>query len=148
MTQSALAGFRLPPEVEAFRTRVVKFCDTHVRPRAEAIEVDADYPADLHRRFAEAGLLRAIVPDDCRGLGLGFLGRTVLIEKVARVSAAVSMIPQVNELGCTPLAIVGTPEQRQALGGAGGTGRAVCVVWTDGARGRVGRGGDAQLGGA
>ncbi len=76
MAQSALAGFRLPPEVKAFRTRLVEFCDTHVWPRAEAIEADADYPADLHRRFAEAGLLRAIVPDACGGLGLGFLRRT------------------------------------------------------------------------
>jgi len=77
------------------------------------VEEAAIYPDDLHGQFAEGGLLRAIVPDDCGGLGLGFLGRTVLIEEVARVSAAVSMIPQVNELGCTPLAIAGTPEQRQ-----------------------------------
>ncbi len=92
MTDTALAGFSLPPEVEAA----------------------AEYPSDLHQGFAEAGLLRAIVPDDCGGLGLGNLGRAVLIEEVAYVSAAVSMIPQVNELGCTPIAIAGTSGQRQA----------------------------------
>jgi len=112
-TQAGFASFRLPPDVEAFREHVIAFCDTHVRPHAEAIETEGEYPHDLYRRIAEAGLLRAIVPDDCGGLGLGFLGRTVLIEETARVSAAVSMIPQVNELGCTPLAILGTPGQRQ-----------------------------------
>ncbi len=113
MTPGNFASFRLPPDVEAFRERVVAFCNAHVRPRAEAIEAEGEYPYDLHRRFTEEGLLRAIVPDDCGGLGLGYLGRTVLIEETARVSAAVSMIPQVNELGCTPLAILGTAAQRQ-----------------------------------
>ncbi len=114
MTQAALAGLRLPSDVEAFRARVIAFCDVQVRPRADAVEAEAEYPSDLHRHFAEAGLLRAIVPDDCGGLGFGHLGRAVLIEEVAYVSAAVSMIPQVNELGCTPIAIAGTPEQRHA----------------------------------
>ena len=110
---SALPTYRLPPAIEAFRARVIDFCERHVRPRAIEVEAAATYPDDLHALFASEGLLRAVVPDDCGGLGLGFLGRTVLIEEVARVSAAVSMIPQVNELGCTPLALAGTPAQRQ-----------------------------------
>ena len=106
-------SYKMSTRIEEFRKGVIAFCDRHVRPRVMDVEADAVYPDDLHQRFAEEGLLRAIVPDDCGGLGLGFLGRTVLIEEVARVSAAVSMIPQVNELGCTPLVIAGTPEQRQ-----------------------------------
>ena len=113
MTKNQLPTYKLPVKIEAFRERVIEFCDVHVRPRTMEVEASALYPDDLHALFAKAGLLRAVVPDDCDGLGLGFLGRTVLIEEVARVSAAVSMIPQVNELGCTPLAIAGTPEQRQ-----------------------------------
>ena len=113
MTKNQLPTYKLPVKIEAFRERVIEFCDTYVRPRAMEVEASALYPDDLHTLCAKAGLLRAVVPDDCDGLGLGFLGRTVLIEEVARVSAAVSMIPQVNELGCTPLAIAGTPEQRQ-----------------------------------
>ena len=111
MMDTGLPTYRLPARIEEFRERVIAFCGRHVRPRAMDVEEAAIYPNDLHRKFAEEGLLRAIVPDDCGGLGLGFLGRTVLIEEVARVSAAISMIPQVNELGCTPLAIAGTPEQ-------------------------------------
>ena len=113
MMQNQLPTYKLPAEIETFRDRVIEFCDVHIRPCALDVEASALYPDDLHALFAEAGLLRAVVPDDCGGLGLGFLGRTVLIEEVARVSAAVSMIPQVNELGCTPLAIVGTAEQQQ-----------------------------------
>lgn len=113
MMNTGLPTYRLPARIEEFRERVIAFCGRHVRPRAMDVEEAAIYPDDLHGQFAKEGLLRAIVPDDCGGLGLGFLGRTVLIEEVARVSAAVSMIPQVNELGCTPLAIAGTPEQRQ-----------------------------------
>ena len=113
MTQHQFPTYKLPAKIEAFRERVIEFCDVHIRPRAMDVEDSARYPDDIHALMAQAGLLRAVVPDDCGGLGLGFLGRTVLIEEVARVSAAVSMIPQVNELGCTPLAIAGTPEQRQ-----------------------------------
>ena len=113
MTQHQFPTYKLPAKIEAFRERVIEFCDVHIRPRAMDVEDSARYPDDIHALMAQTGLLRAVVPDDCGGLGLGFLGRTVLIEEVARVSAAVSMIPQVNELGCTPLAIAGTPEQRQ-----------------------------------
>lgn len=113
MPNTELPSYKLPVKIEAFRERVIEFCERHVRPRAMEIEAAAAYPDDLHALFVEHGLLRAIVPDDCGGLGLGFLGRAVLIEEVARASAAVSMIPQVNELGCTPLALAGTPEQRQ-----------------------------------
>ena len=122
MTQDQLPTYKLPAKIEAFRERVIEFCDAHIRPRAMGVEDSALYPDDIHTLLAEAGLLRAVVPDDCGGLGLGFLGRTVLIEEVARVSGAVSMIPQVNELGCTPLAIAGTPEQRQLFAAPVGRG--------------------------
>ena len=79
-----LPSFSLPARIEAFRERVIAFCEQQVRPRAMDVEEAAIYPDDLHSQFAEKGLLRAIVPDDCGGLGLGFLGRTVLIEEVAR----------------------------------------------------------------
>lgn len=111
MTSPNCRSYQLPPPVEAFRQRVIAFCDACVRPRADQIDLTGAYPDDLHGSLVENGFLRAIVPDDCGGLGLGHLGRAVLIEEIARVSAAVSMIPQVNELGCTPLAIAGTPEQ-------------------------------------
>src|ERR1700730_10693198 len=94
---------------ELTRDRVVPI----ISASGAGIEAAGAYPDDLNGHFVKEGILRAVVPDDCGGLGLGFLGRTVLIEEVARVSAAVSMIPQVNELGCTPLSIAGTPEQRQ-----------------------------------
>ena len=115
MATTDLPSYRLPAKIEAFREQVIAFSERHIRPCVPDMEATGAYPDALHARFVEAGLLRAIVPDDCGGLGLGFLGRTVLIEEVSRVSAAAAMIPQVNELGCTPLALAGTALQQQTF---------------------------------
>ena len=75
-------------------------------------EAAAAYPEDLHALFASEGLLRHRA-GRLRQIGTGFSRTNDSNEEVARGSAAVSMIPQVNELGCTPLAIAGTPKQRE-----------------------------------
>lgn len=58
-------GYKLTARIEEFRERVIAFCDCHIRPRVMDVEAAAIYPDYLHKRFAEEGLLRAIVPEDC-----------------------------------------------------------------------------------
>ena len=93
MAPTNLSPYRLPANIKQFQDRVVAFCENHVRARAAEIETSATYPDDLHARVAQQGLLGANVPDDCGGLGLGFLGRTILIEEVARVSVQNAQTP-------------------------------------------------------
>ncbi len=106
-------GYSLDDTHDAFRADITSFCDTYIRPVADQIDKDDDYPLELHAEMVEHGILRHIVSPDAGGSGIDHLQRAILIEEVARASAAASMIPMVNELGCTPLMVAGSREQRE-----------------------------------
>lgn len=103
--------FRLPPELTEFQAEIRAFAQAHIAPRAAAIDADAAYPRDLHHLLVEHGSMRQIaLPEQSPQR---FLLRALLIEEIAYASAAVSMIPMVNELGCTPLQLFGNDAQKR-----------------------------------
>ncbi|MEM7190124.1 MAG: acyl-CoA dehydrogenase family protein [Pseudomonadota bacterium] len=108
-----LNGFGITPEHEAFRAEIVEFCDRQVRPRAAEIDETGEYPREIHAAMAAEGLLKHLIPPHLGGTGIDMLKRAILIEEFARASAAVCMIPQVNELGVTPLNLFGSSEHQE-----------------------------------
>lgn len=103
--------FKLPPELTEFQAAIRAFAQAHIAPRAAAIDADAAYPRDLHHLLVEHGSMRQIaLPEQSPQR---FLLRALLIEEIAYASAAVSMIPMVNELGCTPLQLFGNDAQKR-----------------------------------
>ena len=103
--------FRLSPELIEFQSTVRAFAQNHIAPRAAGVDQSAEYPRDLHRLLVEHEYMRAIatpVQEPHR-----FLVRAIAIEEIAYVSAAVSMIPMVNELGCTPIQLFGSDAQKK-----------------------------------
>lgn len=103
--------FKLPPELTEFQAAIRAFAQAHIAPRAAAIDADAAYPRDLHHLLVKHGSMRQIaLPEQSPQR---FLLRALLIEEIAYASAAVSMIPMVNELGCTPLQLFGNDAQKR-----------------------------------
>ena len=102
--------FSLPSELEAFQTRVRTFARERIAPVASEIDRTAEYPQAIHQLLVQQGYLR-IVATPASG-PTRFLTRAILIEEIAYASAAVSMIPMVNELGCTPVQLFGTDSQK------------------------------------
>ena len=103
--------FKLPPELTEFQAEIRAFAQAHIAPRAAAIDADAAYPRDLHHLLVEHGSMRQIaLPEQSPQR---FLLRALLIEEIAYASAAVSMIPMVNELWCTPLQLFGNDAQKR-----------------------------------
>ncbi len=88
---------------------------------ASEIDRTAEYPHAIHQLLVQECYLR-IVATPASG-PTRFLTRAILIEEIAYASAAVSMIPMVNELGCTPVQLFGTDSQNAHIleGVASGT---------------------------
>ena len=103
--------FSLSPELLDYQNKVRAFVQTHIAPRAAAIDQANEYPRDLHRLLVQQDYLRTIARPAQEPLR--FLRRALLIEEIAYASAAVSMIPMVNELGCTPVQLFGSDAQKQ-----------------------------------
>ncbi len=103
--------FSLAPELLQFQSKVRAFAQTHIAPRAAAIDHSAEYPRDIYRLLVAHGYMRTIATP--AQTAERFLARAILIEEIAYASAAVSMIPMVNELGCTPIQLFGSDAQKK-----------------------------------
>jgi len=113
--------FSLPSELETFQTKVRTCVRERIAPVASEKDLIAEYPKAIHQLLLREGYLR-IVSAPASG-STRFLARAILIEELAYASAAVSMIPMVNELGCTPIQLFATNSQKAHIleGVASGT---------------------------
>lgn len=83
--------FRLTPEQSELKDSVRRYAVERLTPIAEEIETTGEPPSrDLIHEFAEMGYLGINIPEKYGGLGLGNLEALIVIEEVARVSAAVA----------------------------------------------------------
>jgi isovaleryl-CoA dehydrogenase len=81
----------LGAELDELRAVVRKFTEAEIAPRAEAIDKENLFPADLWRKLGSLGTLGATVPESFGGSGLGYLAHLVTMEEISRGSASVGL---------------------------------------------------------
>ncbi|MBI3980318.1 MAG: acyl-CoA dehydrogenase [Chloroflexi bacterium] len=107
-----MSGF-LSEEHELLRQTVRDLAAKVVAPRAAEIDRTASYPWDVKEAFARHDLLGLSIPQEFGGVGADRLATCLAIEEVARVCASSSLIVAVQDLGCTPIVLAGTDEQKR-----------------------------------
>lgn len=83
--------FAHPEEIDMLREEVRKFSAAELAPRAEKIDHDNEFPADMWKKFGAMGLLGITVPEEFGGAGLGYLAHVVAMEEISRASASVAL---------------------------------------------------------
>ena len=71
---------------------VRRMAQERVAPRAAEIDDKDEYPWDLWRLFRDAGLLRLVIPEAYGGLGADHTTICLVVEELAKVSAAAAHI--------------------------------------------------------
>ncbi|MDT9684603.1 acyl-CoA dehydrogenase family protein [Streptomyces sp. TRM76323] len=95
------------------RQQVRDFAEAEVRPRIPAMEAARSVHHELSRLIARQGWLGATIGTDLGGMGVGHLGKTIIIEELSRVSAAMGAMVQASQLGVAKILHFGSDEQKK-----------------------------------
>lgn len=104
--------FALPEEYQALRESVRSLAEKKIAPFAKEVDELSRFPQEAFDALQSAGLAAAHVPTEYGGDGADALAVAIIIEEVARVCGASSLIPAVNKLGSWPLILAGSDEQK------------------------------------
>ncbi|GAA3475961.1 acyl-CoA dehydrogenase family protein [Streptomyces yanii] len=102
----------LPDEYAELQQTLRRFARTVVKPRAQEIDRDNQYPDDIFKALSDAGLLGLATPEQYGGAGAGTLGLTLAIEEAAKYSNTVALMLLLTRLPALPILIGGTEEQK------------------------------------
>jgi alkylation response protein AidB-like acyl-CoA dehydrogenase len=105
--------YRLPPEHEAIRAAVRELCEAKVAPNAAAADETGEFPQASYDALRGADFHAPHVPEEYGGAGADALATAIVIEEVARVCVASSLVPAVNKLGTVPLLLAGSAELKR-----------------------------------
>ncbi|MER5887778.1 acyl-CoA dehydrogenase family protein [Streptomyces sp. NPDC001941] len=103
----------LTPAHHELRAQVRAFAQEHVAPRVEAMEATQDVEVPLARLIAEQGWLGATIETAYGGMGAGHLAKTLIIEELSRVSAAMGAMVQASQLGTAKIIHYGSDTQKR-----------------------------------
>lgn len=98
---------------EPLRERVRRFAEREIAPRVPEMEAAKTVESGLVRAMARQGWIGATIPERCGGMGLGHLAKTIIIEEVSRVSAAMGAAVQASQLGVAKVVHFGSEQQRE-----------------------------------
>ena len=104
----------LSPEHELLRRTLRDFLAKEVEPVIEKHEKERRFPIEIVQKLGEMGLLGIPFPEDEGGAGLDTLAYAIAIEELSRVWGSLGIIVAAHtSLGCNPLHLAGTDEQKQ-----------------------------------
>lgn len=123
--------FDLTPDQKRLQDLVADFARREVEPRAEQLDREGAFPADLFRQVGELGITAIPFATEHGGLGLGTLEMALAIEQLAIADQSLAVTTMVSVATGLILQRFGTEEQKarwlpaivkgQALGALGGT---------------------------
>ncbi len=105
--------FQFSPQQELLRKSLREFAEGAVAPKVQHMEETDEVPWDLYKEMGKQLYMGIMIPKEYGGTNLGNLSRMVMIEELARVSAAVGMAMQIFQLGIAPLTDFGNESQKK-----------------------------------
>ena len=92
-----------------------EIAETKVRPVARKYDELQEYPWEIQKALAEAGLFGVWIPEEYGGLGAGIVTLCKVVEELSRACGGVGVLFAVNALGSFPVIIGGTEQQKQTI---------------------------------
>ncbi len=104
--------FRFSEKEDLLRKSVREFAENEIPTKIEAMEETGEFPTELLEPMGKLGITGVITPPEYGGVGLGYVARTIVLEELGRVCAAMPMAMQVHHMACANINDYGTDAQR------------------------------------
>lgn len=105
--------FGLTDEEKLLQDMARRLAREKVAPGAAQRDIDGEFPYDMLELMRENGLLGIDFPSDYGGMEAGLMSLCIVIEELAKVDAATSMMPSTQELGSLPIILAGNHDQKK-----------------------------------
>jgi butyryl-CoA dehydrogenase len=106
--------FQLTEEQKLIRDTVQDFAQNEIAPRAREMDERGEFPWEIIHKMAELGFLGLPIPEEYGGAGADTVSFALLMEEIARASGSIALTMDAHTgLGCEPLLLFGTEEQKQ-----------------------------------
>jgi acyl-CoA dehydrogenase len=106
-------GYFTTERHERLRDEVRLFAEEEIRPLVPEMEASRTVQHELSRRIAKQGWIGVTIGREYGGMGLGHLAKTIIIEEVSRVSAAMGAMVQASQLGVAKIVHFGNDKQKK-----------------------------------
>uniref|UniRef100_A0A1I8AH77 Medium-chain specific acyl-CoA dehydrogenase, mitochondrial n=2 Tax=Steinernema glaseri TaxID=37863 RepID=A0A1I8AH77_9BILA len=107
------AGFDLTEAQIQLHDSCRRFVKQEVIPTASKYDESGKFPWEIFRKAHECGFTSSDVPEECGGLGLDLLSKSLIFEQLGYGCTGVGTIMMVNDLAQTPLILAGSDYLRQ-----------------------------------
>jgi alkylation response protein AidB-like acyl-CoA dehydrogenase len=127
-------NFDLNEEQRMWREAVHDFVAHEVKPKAREVDEEGRFNWDAVHKMGPLGLLGLNIPEEYGGAGIDPIGAAIAIEELGWGCGSTALaIAAHNGLGCAPVALFGTAEQKQQYlpRAASGKGRLAALALTE-----------------
>jgi len=106
--------FGLTEEQQMFRDMVREFAEKELKPRAQHTDEAGEFNAEAVKKMGPLGLLGLNVPEEYGGAGVDAISAALALEQIGWGCGSTGLaIAAHNGLGCAPIVLFGTEEQKR-----------------------------------
>lgn len=117
-------NFDLTEEQRYWQATVHDFVARQIKPKAQWVDEEASFNWEAVRKMGPLGLLGLNIPEEYGGAGVDAISAAIAVEELGWGCGSTALsIAAHNGLGCAPITLFGTPDQKQAYLPAAGSGR-------------------------
>ncbi|KAI3385049.1 hypothetical protein SNEBB_005697 [Seison nebaliae] len=106
-------SFNLTDEQKDYVSMTKKFVKEEIIPVAAKYDKSGDFPWPIIKKAHENGLMNGFIPQAYGGMGLSVLDGVLIGEEIAYGCTGIGTALEANGLGCAPVMLAGSEEQKK-----------------------------------
>ncbi len=103
----------LTEEQQMIKDLARRIADEKVAPRALEFDESGEFPWEIMKILADADLFGVYLPVEYGGMGGGVLEQCLVVEELSRACSGVAVSYAASGLGCMPILVLGSEEQKK-----------------------------------